>query len=136
MEDLSMKKNELVRVFTKAVEDMKTKKHNGTYHWYLDRDKDGNDWAIVLGWSDGFEEDETDDCMSGTYRLCAKVAYQSCNNIMQCDYDIDWTMPYDEESGEVDDTEFSIYPDTDLEEIVDWLLECYNSYGIETDLLF
>lgn len=127
-----MKTQELVRSFTKAVEDMKISKYNGTYHWLLNTDDNGNDWAIVLGWSDGFEVDTNDDCMSGTYRLCAKLAYQSHNNIMQCDYDIDWTIPYDEESGEVDDTEISIYPDTNMQETVDWLLECYNSYEIES----
>ena len=125
-----MNKAKLIKEFTNAVEDMKKTKCDGTYHWILGRDENDNDWAIVLGWADGFEEDKTDVCTDGTWRLCAKVAYQPWNSIMQCDYNIDWSMPYNEESGEVDDTEISIYPNTDLKETINWLLECYKSYEI------
>lgn len=123
-----MNKKELIKSFTKAVEDMKRNKSNGTYYWYLNRNTNGNDWAIVLGWSDGFDADESDDCTDGTYRLCTKIAYQSSNSIMQCDYDIDWLMPYDEETGDVFDIELCIFPDTNINWVVDWLLKCYNSY--------
>ena len=124
-----MDKARLVNEFVNAVEDMQRTKFDGTYHWILDRDENDNDWAIVLGWADGFEADETDDCTDGTWRLCVKLAYQPWNSLMQCDYDVDWLMPYDEESGEVDDTEVSIYPNTNLEETIDWLLERYASYA-------
>ena len=125
-----MDKAKLIKEFIDAVEDMKRTKFNGTYHWILGRDEDDNDWAIVLGWADGFDEEENDDCTDGTWRLCVKLAYQSWNNISQCDYGWDWTMPYDKETDEVDDTEVSIYPDTDLEDTIDWLLKCYSSYEI------
>lgn len=118
----------LINKFTKAVEDMIWGKHSGTYHWTLGRDENGNDWAIVLGWADGFDTEENDDCTLGTWRLCVKLAYQPWNSLMQCDYDIDWLMPYDEESGEVDDTEVPIYPNTDLAETIEWLLDCYKRY--------
>ena len=49
---------------------------------------------------------------------------------MQCDYEIDWLMPYDEETMEVDNTETPIYSNDNLEEIVDWLLKCYSTYEI------
>lgn len=124
-----MNKENLIKQFQEAVEDMKKHKHNGTYHWNLDVDDKQNQWAIVLGWSDGFEEDPKDDCTDGTYRLCAKLAYQPTNSIMQCDYNIDWLMPYDEETGEVDDNELSIYPNDDAKEIIDWLLKCYERYS-------
>ena len=123
-----MNKEKLVKEFTNAVIDMRKNHPNGTYHWHLDTDDNGNDWAIVLGWADGFEEDPTDDCTDGTYRLCAKLAYQPHNSIMQCDYDIDWLMPYNKETGDVDDTELSIFPDSSTYETVDWLLRCYESY--------
>ncbi|MBO5828887.1 MAG: hypothetical protein J6R59_10620 [Paludibacteraceae bacterium] len=125
-----MSRKTLIKEFINAVEDMKETKYNGTYHWILGRDENDNDWAIVLGWADGFEKEENDSCTDGTYRLCAKVAYQPYNSMMQCDYEIDWLMPYDEESGEVDNTEMPIYLDTDLVGLVDWLLECYSSYEI------
>lgn len=126
-----MNKTSLIQEFTKAVEYMKRTKFNGTYRWILGRDKNNNDWAIVLGWSNGFDADENDDCTDGTWRLCVKLAYQSWNNISQCDYDCDWTMPYNEETKEVDDTEVSIYPNEDLVETIDWLLELYASYDIK-----
>lgn len=69
-----------------------------------------NRWAIVLSWFD-YDGD-------GKLGIYGKVAYQSINNIMQCDYDVDWTMPYDEETGEVDDTEVLIGGD----EYLVWLI--------------
>lgn len=122
-----MNRNKLVKEFTAAVKEMCRTHGNGTYYWRLGSD-DKNDWAIVLGWADGFEEDATDPCMDGTWRICAKLAYQPWNSIMQCDYDIDWLMPYDEETMEVDDTEVSIYPDTNLDSVVAWLLKCWKRY--------
>ena len=65
--------------------------------------------AIVVGWGNGFEEAEPNTPMAdGTYRICAKVAYQGANNMCQCDYEGDWYMPYDLESGEVDDTDTEV----------------------------
>ena len=124
-----MKKEKLVKEFTNAVNSQR-KLHegrfNGTYYWILNTDAKNNNWAIVLGWSD--DGDEDDDYMDGTYRLCAKLAYQPHNSLMQCDYDVDWIMPYNEESGDVDDTEIPIYSDTNIKEVIDWLLDCYNTY--------
>lgn len=123
-----MNRTKLLKEFTNAVEEMKKNHESGTYYWYLGFDGKNN-WAIVLGWSDGFEPDATDPCMDGTWRLCAKMAYQHSNSIMQCDYDIDWLMPYDEITEEVDDNEVPIYPNTDLTETIDWLLNCYHDYN-------
>ena len=125
-----MNRAKLVKEFVNAIDNMRKTHENGTYHWILGTDEDDNNWAIVLGWLDGFEADETDDCMDGTWRLCTKLAYQPCNSLMQCDYDIDWLMPYNEETGEVDDNEISIYSDTNVEETIDWLLKCYSSYTV------
>ena len=124
-----MNEVKLINEFTNAVEDMKSTKIGGTYHWLLGKDEKANDWAIVLGWADGFEAEENDDCTNGTWRLCVKLAYQPWNSLMQCDYDWDWFMPYDEESGDVDDTEIAIYPNTDLKETINLLLERYASYA-------
>ena len=122
-----MDKKKLIAKFVAAVEDMRRTHECGTYCWWLDQDENRNNWAIVLGWADGFEENPNDNNLDGTWRICAKLAYQPWNSAMQCDYDIDWLMPYDEESGEVDDNEVSIYPNTNLKEVIDWLLECYSS---------
>lgn len=123
-----MNKEKMIKGFIEAVEDMKKTHEDGTYYWVLDTDEKHNTWAIVLGWGAGFDGDEDDDCMDGSYRLCVKLAYQSDNSIMQCDYECDWIIPYHEETGEIDDTEIAIYPNTDLKETIDWLLDCYSNY--------
>ena len=125
-----MNREKMIQEFVNAVEDMKCTKFNGTYYWLLNTDENDNDWAIVLGWADGYDAEEQDDCTDGTWRLCAKLAYQSNKSIMQCDYDVDWLMPYNAETGDVDDNEVSIYPNTDLADVVDWLLKCYSSYAV------
>ena len=55
-------KLELIEKICKAIKEMRTSHDNGTYYWYLGQDDNNNDWAIVLGWQDGYEEDKNDDC--------------------------------------------------------------------------
>ena len=69
-----------------------------TYIVDLDYDDKGNRWAVVLGWVD-YDGD-------GEYKLWGKIAYLPKNSYMK-EYDYDWEMPYDEETGEVWDTEIS-----------------------------
>lgn len=67
--------------------------------WFLDLEtRNGKRWALVAAWMDWDDEDD--------WKMYAKLAYQPTNYLMQ-EYDIDWIMPYDEETGEVDDTELS-----------------------------
>ena len=66
-----MNKAKLVKEFANAISNMRKTHEDGTYHWYLGTDENNNYWAIVLGWLDGFEADETDDCMDGAWRLCS-----------------------------------------------------------------
>ena len=122
-----MNKEKLTKEFIKAVEEMKKQKE-GVYYWRLPIDDDENDWAIVLGYSDGFDEKEQDEFTEGTWRLCAKLAYQPNNSMLQCDYNIDWLMPYNKSTNEVDDREESIYPSTNLVELIDWLWKWYEDY--------
>ena len=59
---------------------------------------------IVMGWNGGFDEDDTQNPYAdGEYRICTKLAY-NCDSL-QCDYEFDWEMPYDEKTGDVDDTD-------------------------------
>lgn len=94
-------------------------KHNthkvGTLYYPFDSDG-VNEWAIVFGYMDGFTDDPKDKDYT---QFCGKVAYQAYNNVMQCDYDVDWTMPYDEKTGEVDDTNIAITSPDDVK----WLLD-------------
>lgn len=87
----------------------------------LVRDDANHDWYICMGWQDGYDERETDDYQDGTWHICAKIAYQSHNNIMQCDYDIDFKMPVCNEYGDVDGAEVTVFPNENWEELADWL---------------
>ena len=90
-------------------------KPNDIGTWFIDLEvKNNNRYAVVISWMD---YDKTNE-----YDLYAKVAYQPTNSIMQCDYDIDWLMPYDEGSGCVYDTETSIDGIKFDEDCADWLL--------------
>lgn len=115
-----MNKESIITAFANAVKDMEVNHFNGTYHWHLDTDDNGNDWAIVMAYMD-YDGD-------GNEKLYAKMAYQPSNSIMQCDYDIDWLMPYDNETGEVWDTEVAVYSADYAEEIVNWLIRNYEEY--------
>jgi len=112
-----MNNETIITAFANAVKDMEATHFEGTYHWYLDSDDNGNDWAIVMAYMDHDGD--------GYERLYAKVAYQPSNSIMQCDYDIDWIMPYDEETGEVWDTKVSV-DSSNAKSVVEWLLDNYN----------
>lgn len=94
--------------------------------WYiLDTDDKGNNLAIVCGWTDGFEDNGIKDWNEdGECRLYMKFAYQPKTSLMK-EYDIDWLMPYDNVTNEVDDTEMPI---SDNMEDIKWLLEAYERY--------
>ena len=92
----------------------------GTWIIPLERIGD-NDWAIVVAWQDGFYEENL--VIKGGWDLCAKVAYQPKNSIMQCDYDVDWMMPYNERTGEIDDTDISLVLKKRDESNFKWLIE-------------
>ena len=123
---MKLTRENLIEGLTKAIEHMKSTHESCTYYWILHKDN-VNTWAIVLGWSDGFEEDSDNEFQDGTYALCAKLAYQPNNSLMQ-EYDIDWTMPYDEETGELNFDEAIVNSVDDAESIIDWLLAMYKGY--------
>lgn len=111
-----MNNKNIAAAFAHAVKDMEATHYNGTCHLHLGTDDNNNDWAIVMAYMDYDGDGE---------RLYAKLAYQPSNSIMQCDYDLDWIMPYDENTGDVWDTEIEVCSPDDAESIVDWLLRNY-----------
>lgn len=117
-----MNKENIITAFANAVNDMTATHFDGTYHWHLHTDDNNNDWAIVMSYMD-YDG-------NGNEELYAKLAYQPSNSIMQCDYDIDWLMPYDEETGEVFFTELSV-DSSNAKSVVEWLLRCYDGYMAE-----
>ena len=59
-------------------------------------------YAVCIGWHDLGDGPKEKD-----YRhwvIAWKIGRQTTNNIMQSDLDIDFEMPYSDESGDVDDT--------------------------------
>ena len=118
-----MNKENLVAAVAAAINEITATHFIGTYHWHLDTDDNGNDWAIVMAYMD-YNGD-------GNEKLYAKLAYQPSNSIMQCDYDVDWLMPYDETTGEEWDTEQMVYSAEYAEELVNWLLKAYEDYKKE-----
>ena len=92
-------------------------------------DKDINkNVSIVLGWTDGFDENDIDKdkYQSDTWRLAIKVGSQPVNSIMQCDYDVDFNQVYDKETGDVYDTEICLYPDSDFEKVANDIVTEFN----------
>lgn len=55
----------------------------------------GQVYSVCMGWHD---------CGDEGYKIAWKIGRQSVRNCMQCDFDLDFEMPYDEETGDVDDT--------------------------------
>ena len=95
--------------------------------------------CIVLGWTQ--YPDEDDECKDKYYddgfRLAVKVGYQPENSMLQCDYDVDFNLPYWPENGDVlDDCEYVIYETTDFEALAkdinanaDWVLTHWKELG-------
>jgi hypothetical protein len=62
-------------------------------------------YCVCMGWHNAGEGPDG----QAEYKIAWKIGRQSHNNIMQCDFDIDFEMPFNKD-GDVDDT-----------------LECYES---------
>ena len=62
-----------------------------------------NDYCVCVGWHDCGAKGEKGPEDDG-YRIAWKIGRQSVRNVMQCDLDIDFEMPYNPETGDVDDT--------------------------------
>lgn len=76
--------------------------------------EDGRKLALVMGYQTGYDEGEEFQIKeNGTvWTLCAKLAVNIDD--LQCDYDVDWYMPYTKD-GDVYDTEMAVTSKTDLE---------------------
>ncbi len=66
----------------------------GCCHVEYARD-DRHAYSVCMGWHD---------CGLEGWKIAWKIGRQSHRNIMQCDLDVDFDMPYVEETGDVDDT--------------------------------
>jgi hypothetical protein len=119
-----------------------TKEQGGCYSWkvYANTD-DHKDISIVLGWTDGFDKNDPDKdkYQDDTWRLAVKVGYQPSNSMMQCDYDVDFNLPYNPDNGDVcDDCEYCIYETTNFEALAkdinqnaSWVIKHWKELGHE-----
>ena len=83
------------------------KQDGGCVHQVLGTTDDGTKLCFVVGWANGRDygdDDKKYGYFDEGYCISAKIGYQHRNNAMQTDYDWDFNMPYDLETGEVWDT--------------------------------
>lgn len=67
--------------------------------------EEGTELCFVMGWNDGYDEDDDLYQMDG-YTLCSKIGYKP-SNLMVMDY-TDFNMPYDKKTADVWDTDMSV----------------------------
>jgi hypothetical protein len=81
---------------------------NASVWWKtLGTTEDGTELCFVMGWSDGYDEDDEDTMyQQDGYTLCSKIGYKH-SNLSVMDYS-DFYMPYDKKSGNVWDTDTSV----------------------------
>lgn len=94
------------------------KQDGGCVHQVLGTTDDGTKLCFVVGWSNGSDygdDDKKYGYFDGGYCISAKIGYQHRNNAMQTDYDWDFNMPYDLETGDVWDTSSYVPRDADWE---------------------
>lgn len=115
-----------------------TKEQGGCYHWKICANTDDNkDIYIVLGWTQYEYDSGNTKYYDKGYNLAVKVAYQPSNSIMQCDYDVDFNLPYNPYNGEIDnDFEYLLTDTTDFNSIArdlnsnaSWLIKHWKELG-------
>lgn len=95
--------------------------------WHVIEKKDGGTYAVVVGFSDGFEGED----MYGRdgERLCVKWAFLPDNSAMT-EYGMDWIMPEipGDKDHEIYDSETSLCEGDDIYKVVEWIYKDYYSY--------
>lgn len=121
----------LVEFIRKALNNLK-ENESATYYYRL-----GNGLYYVMGIDDAenFDKEDLGNCAlsEGGNVIVGKIAV-NCDDL-QCDYDIDWVMPY-YENGEVVDTETIFENNEDIEAKAQEILTDYNvikGFNIESD---
>lgn len=110
--------------------------YNDTFRYVLDEN-----WAVYVGWSQaGFDDDDESVIHNEDvpeWVICCKIA--AAHETRWGDWvDYDYCeMPYDEETGDVWDTDTGISPNEDYQWLASWLLEEYDKiveeFGNEDD---
>lgn len=93
--------------FKEAV-DWLLKYKQGCVHQVLGRTDEGTELCLVIGWADigyDLEEVKKNGYEDEGHYICSKIGYQHRNNGMQSDFEWDFPMPYNPETGDVWDTD-------------------------------
>ena len=99
----------------------------GCCHWNLLTDEKGREWSIVLGWNEGYEDSDNEHYfVDDGFAIATKIAYQESDCYMQTDMDLDFTMPYDEKTGDVCDTCSAVSRNEDYDKLAEYLLKSFN----------
>lgn len=113
--------SELAKDLKEAVKDLwENRSEGGCYHWPIYHEEDGKEWDVVLGQSNGFDDDPDLYC-DGGWAICASVRYQTAHNAMQTDMDMDFLMPCNED-GDCWDTNVDICKTEDYNHLAKSLL--------------
>lgn len=82
----------------------------GTVYQEVGYTDDGQTLYIVFGYAEGYDKGEKYQVQEGDtlYTMCAKLAFNVSS--LQCDYDIDWNMPWSA-NGDIYDTDSSVDDD-------------------------
>lgn len=94
------------------------KENQGCVHKVLATTDEGTQLCFVVGWSKASDfggDDAKYGYVDDGYYIAAKIGYQHRNNGMQSDFDWDFNMPYDTETGDVWDTSSYVPRDADWE---------------------
>lgn len=87
----------------------------GVHYWPLGytKEPDTNQhllWAIVMGYNPIGDNKPDDPFADENHHICIKLGFQPANSMLQCDYDVDWLLPYDKQTGDVfDNLETLVY---------------------------
>ena len=114
----TLRQSDLIRFF----EDVTMSDDKNSTWWLTLAVVKGVRWGIVGAWMD-YDND-------GNWQAYVKIASQPTNSMMQ-EYDIDWLMPTDEVTGEVDDTELSLGIEPNFKNFLDasdWFIQHWERF--------
>lgn len=117
--------NEFAKKLEEAANHLADNKENGGCYHFNETTIGNNNLFIVLGWSEGWDDDPVDKYYDDGYRLAIKVGYQDVNNMMQCDYAIDFEEPYHEDTGDTCGGEIVLYEGCDFKKVAENILESF-----------
>jgi hypothetical protein len=96
----------------------------GCCHLEFGNSDDGNVYSVCMGWTDCY----------GGWKIAWKIGRQKYNNLMQSDLEIDFETPYNEETGDVDDTEETLDSVTDWDSLAETMKRTarrvWNDWGV------